>query len=109
MVDFNGEPTDALWKISVRSTNLIQEKTYFKNPVNQACIALTMTNRPKPFNESEAIETGLSDFCKISLTVMKVFYIKQKPKFIHYKNYKDFSNEDFMHELEITLSSFFQI
>lgn len=68
-----------------------------------------MTNRPKPFNESEAIETGLSDFCKISLTVMKVFYIKQKPKFIHYKNYKDFSNEDFMHELEITLSSFFQI
>ena len=68
-----------------------------------------MTNRPKPFNESEAIETGLSDFCKISLTVMKVFYIKQKPKFIHYKNYKDFSNEDFMRELEITLSSFFQI
>lgn len=68
-----------------------------------------MTNRPKSFNESEAIETGLSDFCKISLTVMKVFYIKQKPKFIHYKNYKDFSNEDFMRELEITLSSFFQI
>ena len=68
-----------------------------------------MTNRPKSFNEAEAIETGLSDFCKTSLTVMKLFYIKQKPKVIHYKNYKDFSHEDFMHELEITLSSFFQI
>ena len=48
----------------------------------------------------------------MSLTVMKVFYDKQKPKNIQYKKYKDFSNEafmHFMHELETALSSVSQI
>ena len=68
-----------------------------------------ITNRPKSFQESEVIETGLSDFHKMSLTVMKVFYNKQKPKIIQYRKYKDFSNEAFVHELESALSRFSQI
>ena len=70
---------------------------------------MIITNRPKSFQESEVIETGLSDFHKMSLTVMKVFYNKQKPKIIQYRKYKGFSNEAFMHELESALARFSQI
>ena len=38
------------------------------------------------------LETGLSDFHKVILTVMKVFYKKQKPIIITYRSYKHFSN-----------------
>ena len=68
-----------------------------------------ITNRPKSFQNSEVIETGLSDFHKMSLTVMKVFYNKQKPKIIQYRKYKGFSNEAFMHELESALARFSQV
>ena len=44
----------------------------------------------------------------MSLTVMKVFYNKQKPK-IQYRKYKSFSNEAFMHEFERALARFSQI
>ena len=65
-----------------------------------------ITNRPKSFQNSEVIETGLSDFHKMSLTVTKVFYSKQKLKIIQYRKNKDFSNKPFMHELESALSRF---
>ena len=70
---------------------------------------MIITNRPKPFQEPEVIETGLCDFRKLSLTVMTVFYNKQKPKIIQYRKFKDFLNEVFMHELESTFSRFSQI
>ena len=44
-------------------------KTCFKNPNNPSCIGLLITNRPKRFQNSMAIETGLSDFHKMCITV----------------------------------------
>ena len=70
---------------------------------------MIITNRPKSIQDSEAIETALSDFHKMSLTVMKVFYNEQNPKIIQYRKYKGFSNETFMHELESVLAGFSQI
>ena len=46
-----------------------------------------------------AIETGLSDFHKMKVTVMKSQYQKQKPKIISYRKYKNFYNELFREEL----------
>ena len=89
--------------------NILKDKTCFKNPTNPTCIDLIITNRPKSIQDSEAIETGLSDFHKMSFTVMKVFYNKQNPKIIQYRKYKGFSNETFMHELESVLAGFPQI
>ena len=112
MGDFNVEPNDATMKNFCQiygCKNIVKDKTCFKNPINPTCIDLIITNRPKSFQESEVIETGLSDFHKMSLTVMKVFYNKQKPKIIQYRKYKDFSNEAFMHELERASSRFCQI
>ena len=45
------------------------------------------------------IETGISDFHKMVMTVLKLFYEKQKPKIIHYRNYKTFNANLFKEEL----------
>ena len=50
------------------------------------------------------LETGLSDFHKMTLTVMKVFYKKQKPTIITYCSYKNFSNEVFMADSQNRIS-----
>ena len=61
-----------LW--AVLNKNIVTYKTCFKNPVNPTCLDLIITNRPKSLQEPEVIKTGLSDFHKMSLTVMKVVY-----------------------------------
>ena len=50
------------------------------------------------------IETGLSDFHKMSLTVMKVFYKKQKSNIIEYRDYRNFDNDFFMADLRDQIS-----
>ena len=49
------------------------------------------------------LETGLSDFNIMTLTVMKVFYKKQKPTIITYRSYKNFS-EVFMADFQNRIS-----
>ena len=95
MGDINVEPNDASMKNFCQiygCKNIVKDKTCFKSPINPTCIDLMITNRPKSFQESEVIETGLSDFPKMSLTVMNVFYNNRKS---FNKKYKDFSNEAF--------------
>ena len=50
------------------------------------------------------LETGLSDFHEMTLTVMKVFYKKPKPTIITYRSYKNFSNEFFMADFQNRIS-----
>ena len=50
------------------------------------------------------LETGLSDFHKMTLTVMKVFYKKQKRTIIKCRSYKIFSNEAFMADFQNRIS-----
>ena len=80
--------------------NIIKDKTCFKNPHNPSCVDLFITNRPKSFQNSTVIETGLSDFHKMSLTVMKVFYKKQRPRIVRYRNYRNFDNKLFINEVK---------
>ena len=82
-------------------------KTCFKNPNNPSCIDLLITNRPKRFQNSMAIETGLSDFHKMCITVMKMYYSKQKPTIIHYRKFKDFNNDSFIKDLQTLLTKSF--
>ena len=57
----------------------------YKNANNPSCIDLFLTN-------STAIETGLSDFHKMTITIMKTVFKKKKPKIIQYRDYKNLSN-----------------
>ena len=100
--DFNSEPSEQPMSDFCHvynSQNIIKDKTCFKNPHKPLCIDLFITNRLKSFQNSMVIETGLSDFHKMSLTVMKVFYKKQRPKIISYRNYSNFDNELFISEV----------
>ena len=101
--DLNSEPNVSavidLCKI-YSYKNLIKDNTFLKNLEKPICIDLTITNRSKCFQISLTLETGLSNFHKITLTVMKVFYRKQKPTIITYRSNKHFSNEVFMADVQ---------
>ena len=59
--------------------NLIKEPTCFKNPENPACIDSILTNKSLSFKNTYVIETGLSDFHKMVVAVMKMHFPKMKP------------------------------
>ena len=42
--------------------NLVKDPSCFNNPEKPSCIDLIITNQPKSFQNTKAIETGLSDF-----------------------------------------------
>ena len=81
--DFNSQPSEIndLWNTS-NFSNLVKEPTCFKIPDNPSCIDLFLTSRPKCFQRTMKMETGISDFHEIVNTVLKIFYKKHKPKII---------------------------
>ena len=85
--------------------NLIKEPTCFKNPENPTCINLILTNKPLNFKNTYVIDTGLSGFHKMIVTVMKMHFPKMKPQVVSYRKYKDFHNETLLdslrHELDV--------
>ena len=104
--DFNVESSDPVlndFRNVYNFFSLVKEPTCFKNPDNPSCIDLFLTNRPRSFQNTFTIETGISDFHKMVITVMKVFYKKQKPKIIQYRSYKNFDNQVFQRELNSEL------
>ena len=48
---------------------------------------------------TNVLETGISDFHKFTLTIMKSSFYKQEPKIFNYRNYKYFNNESFRNDL----------
>ena len=79
--------------------NLIKKPTCFKNPAHPTCIDLILTNRQKGFQNSTIIETGLSDFHKHTVTVLKSYFKKLKPKELLYRDFKNLYNQQFRTEL----------
>ena len=75
--------------------NLIKEPTCFKNPTNPKCIDLMLTNRHCSFQNLCVIETGLSDFHKLTVIVLRPFLKKAEPKIIFYRDYKNFTNDNY--------------
>ena len=68
--DFNSELSENAMKEfcdTYNLTNLIKEPTCFKNPLNPNSIDLILTNRPRIFQNSKVIETGLSDHHKLTI------------------------------------------
>ena len=65
-----------------------------KNPENPYCIDIILTNNPKCLQSSCVVETGLSDFHRTTVTVMKTTFKKFQPKIIHYKDYTIFKTVD---------------
>ena len=98
MEDFNSQPDDNVLKEFLDLLdfkNLVKEPSCNKNPHNPRLIHLIITNRPKMFQNTINVETGLSVFHMTTVTVLKTSYKKCKPNIISYRGYKHFSNESF--------------
>ena len=85
--------------------NLIKEPTCFKSLEKPTGIDHILTNHPKSFKHSGTYETGLSDFHKLTYTVLKMHYSKQQHKVIKYRCYKKFDPDVFRSDLLKELSS----
>ena len=84
--------------------NLVKETTCYKNIENPSVIDLFLTNSSSSFQHTTTVETGLSDFHKMVITVMKTTFPKAQPKIIYYRDYKNFELPNFRTELRQELN-----
>ena len=83
--DFNCEMTEEVMEEFCSLYNLktlIKTPTCFKSIKNPSCIDLILTNRANSFQNSSSVETGLSDFHHLVLTVLKISYKKSPLKML---------------------------
>ena len=90
---------------SYNLNSLIKQPTCFKNQENPRCIDLSLTNKPRSFLSTCVIETGLSDFYRMAVSVLRTHFRKLPQKVVTYRNFKKFENERFMDFLKLTLNS----
>ena len=74
--------------------------TCLKYANNPSCMDLLLTNRQRCFQQRYATETGISDFHRMVLTVIKTRYKMQNPKTIQHINYKHFHEQPFNFDLD---------
>ena len=77
--DFNIEEQETIlsdFLFEYNAKNLVKEKTCFKNLDNPSCVDLFITNSFRSFKNTTTISTGLSDFHKMIITVMKTTFPK---------------------------------
>ena len=78
------------------------QPTSFKNSENPSCIDLILTNKPRSFQSTCVIKTGLSDFHRMTVSVLKTHFCELPPKVVTYRDFKKFENERFMDSLKLT-------
>ena len=83
--------------------SLIKEPTCYKNPEKPTCIDLILTNFPRQFQATLTLQTGLSDFHKMTVAAFKSEFPHQIPKMISYWNYKHFHRNNVEKEIKNTL------
>ena len=89
---------------SCKLKSIIKQPTYFKNPEKPSCIDLILTNRPKSFQSTRVIETGLSDFHRMTVCVLKMHFRKLPPIVITLRNFSNYDNADFRNSLNYVLN-----
>ena len=80
-------------------TNLIKANTCFKSS-NQTSFDAILANRPRSFQKSGVIATGVSDYHKMILTFFRSYFSKLPPKNITYRSFRYFETKYFLCELE---------
>ena len=83
---------------------LVKEATCFQSINSPSCIDPILTNKSLCFQKTAVVETGLSDFHRLTFTVMKSTFQKQVLKILSYRNYKSFNNTLFQNDLMYEIS-----
>ena len=84
---------------SYKLKSLIKEPACFESVDNPSCLDLILTNHPKRFQNSGVYETSISDFYKLTFTILKTYFQKAKLRMIKYRDCKHFDNNEFRDEL----------
>ena len=84
-------------------SSLIEVSTCYESLEKPSCIDLLWTNGPKSF-QNWSVGTGLSDFHKMTVTVIKTTFEKLKPRVSYFRNWNEFCNEKFKIQLLTKLS-----
>ena len=96
--DFNAnisEPTLTSFCTLFKLKNLVKEPTCHNNPNNPSCIDLFLTNSTRSFHNTCVFETGLSDFRKLVVTLLRSKFESLPPKIFSYRTYKQFNEGKF--------------
>ena len=83
---------------------LINKPVCYKNPTNPSWIYLLLINCCKYFQNSNVVETGLSYYGKMVVTVVKTISIKIEPKILSYRYHECYSNARFRERVTSELS-----
>ena len=79
--------------------NLIKDPTCYKSADNPSSIDIMLTNKKLSFQNSMTVETGLSDFHKMTVTVLKRYFKKKDPITITYNDLKSFDGLNFREDI----------
>ena len=75
--------------------NLVKEPICYKNPNNPSCIDQFLTNCARSSHSTCVFETGLSDFRKLVVTLLRSKFESLPPKITSYRTYKQFNDGKF--------------
>ena len=73
-----------------QAKNLVKEPTCYKNIENPSCVDLFVTNSRQSFMKTTTLSTGLSDFHKMVITVMKNTFPKAQPIVVKYRDFSKY-------------------
>ena len=107
--DFNCEVTEEVMNTFCNTfclKSLIRKPTCYKSIINPKCIDLILTNKPRSFQCSTALEVGLSDFHLLTLSVLKTKFRKKPPRVVKYRNYNRYTFHAFQADLNCNLADF---
>ena len=85
---------------------LNEEPACSNNFDNPSCIDLFLTNSSKSFEKCLTLETGISDFHKLIITILKVKPDKLSPRIIKYRDDKNLESKAFDNRLNVSLKDF---
>ena len=63
-------------------------------------IDIILTNKPRSFHKTQGFVTGISDFHKLVVTVLRSYHKKLPPENILYRNVKEFEKTTFLRDLD---------
>ena len=72
---------------------------------SQTVLRTIRESKKHSFMHSQTIQTGISDFHKMTLTQIKLTYNKLPPKTITYRDFKSFNKDAFEEELKFALQA----
>ena len=79
-------------------TNLVTDSTCFKSNKG-TLIDLMLTNKPQSFYKFHSFVTCLSDYHRLIVSILRTSFQKLPPKFVIYRNQKNFHESNFLGDL----------